>query len=200
MNDVKRLSSAELASRIWLDADAGAAWFLLLLDEGVDANPVADEIASECSVLVPQLTQHRLRVADSLPALIDACTTGERALVIALADGIDNAALGQIDEARSALLRADAGVILLPDRDLERFAREAPNLTSVLAVRTFTWGPDPGLLDQDTQEVMLAGFRERSGMSDAQLIAEAEAGTAPAEPYVAEWLVLLGRGDLLRGR
>jgi hypothetical protein len=200
VSEARRLSSAELASRVWLDAEAGGAWFLLLLEEGAEAGAVADEIAAECAALSPRLAQHRLRVADGLPALIGACTTGEGALVIALADGIDNVTLGQLDEARSAILRAAAGVFLLPDRDLERFAREAPNLASVLAVRTFAWGDDPGLLDADSREAMLVGFRERSRMSDADLVAAATAGAAPAEPYVAEWLVLLGRGDLLGAR
>jgi len=34
-------------------------------------------------------------------------------------------------------------------------------------------------------------------MSDAEVLLRAEAGTLEADPVFSEWLVLLGKGDLL---
>ena len=43
----------------------------------------------------------------------------------------------------------------------------------------------------------LESLRQWSGMTDEEVITRAEQGTLPGDPPYAEWLVLLGRGDLL---
>jgi len=43
----------------------------------------------------------------------------------------------------------------------------------------------------------IAELEEWSGMTSKELISKGEGRTLGADPYYAEWLVLLGRGDLL---
>jgi hypothetical protein len=43
----------------------------------------------------------------------------------------------------------------------------------------------------------LADLESHFQISGSEVIAQAEAGTLPPEPHFVEWLVLLGRGDLV---
>lgn len=53
------------------------------------------------------------------------------------------------------------------------------------------------LLTTEEVEERLQNLREHGNLTDQQVIEMAEAGALPSEPYFAEWLVLLDRGDLI---
>ena len=44
----------------------------------------------------------------------------------------------------------------------------------------------------------LASFRDHYGLTDAEMVRAVQAGQWSIDPPIAEWLVLIGRGDLLR--
>jgi hypothetical protein len=95
-----------------------------------------------------------------------------------------------VDEARERLTWP---VVLVGDEAaLARLAAHAPHLWSLVGAHVFDWAPRA--LDADAR---LASLREGTGLSDADVLARAEARTLPADPVFAEWLALLGRGDLL---
>jgi len=65
-------------------------------------------------------------------------------------------------------------------------------------VGTSTWQVKPSeeLAAPDVEE-RLAILRNAHRLTDEQVIRMAEEGTLPREPSFAEWLLLIGRGDLL---
>lgn len=95
-----------------------------------------------------------------------------------------------VDEARERLTWP---LVLVGDNEaLARFAEHAPHLWSLVGAHVFDWAP-PAL----DAEARLASLREETGLGDDDVLTRAEAGTLPADPVFAEWLALLGRGDLL---
>lgn len=199
MNRARFLPVSSLASRLRFVMGAGGGWFLLVTPRDASLTAVGAEIIDECEAQLPDAPARTLRVADDVDAFATACASGSTEVVVALAEAVSDHDWKRVDVARSALLKVGAGVLVLPERDLDAFLSGAPNFASVMGAETFFWAPDPSTLDDDACEALLTSFRDRSGLTDDALIAAASAGTAPDEPYVAQWLVLLGREDLLRG-
>ena len=54
-------------------------------------------------------------------------------------------------------------------------------------------------LDQEAKTARLEALRARFGMSDDELIRRVRDKKALADPEIGEWLVLIGRGDMLPG-
>lgn len=77
--------------------------------------------------------------------------------------------------------------------------RVAPNLASWLGGLVFSH-EDPDALARAQIGPRLDALHAWSGKSDAEVVEEAEQGRLPRDPEYAEWLVLLGRGDLLDAR
>lgn len=175
------------------------AWLLLVVPTGTSLGEITEEIADECASQLPDPVVRMVCVGDDVNGFVATCASADGEVVIADAAAVTSQTWGRIDVARSALLKLGVGVLVLTERDLSGFIRGAPNFASLVGAETFRWSPDPSTLDRDAREAMLVSFRERSGMTDDQLVVAVGEGTAPLEPYVAQWLVLLGREDLLRG-
>lgn len=95
----------------------------------------------------------------------------------------------EVDEARE---RIPWPIVFVGDgAAIARFATNAPHLWSLVGGHVFSWAP--AALDT---EARLASLRAETRLEDAEVLARASAGTLPADPVFAEWLALLGRGDL----
>jgi hypothetical protein len=99
-----------------------------------------------------------------------------------------------LDYGRTRLVGGPRGVILTSEAGLRELAAEAPNFWSWVSSRVWIVEPLAGQLDS---EARLSSLRHGTGLSDAEVLQRAEAGTLAPDPVFAEWLVLLGRGDLL---
>jgi hypothetical protein len=82
-------------------------------------------------------------------------------------------------------------------RDLERLQAYAPNLSSWLGGRVWRWSdeiPDAPAVDVEQR---LSTLRRHFGKTDEEVLAAARDRTLPLDPEYAEWLILLGQGNLL---
>jgi len=175
------------------------AWFALLAAEP-EVTAVADRLAEEIAMLGD--TQPR-RVDGGTGAVAigaEARGAGGRLLVIAGVEGLGAEGWRHLDLLRSQIVRDEPVVLVLSQRAFERLMRNAPNIASVLGGAVWTLDPTAEVLTEDEKERRLRGLRAWSGLADAELVARVERGTLPLEPEHAEWLVLLGRGDLLAQR
>ena len=75
--------------------------------------------------------------------------------------------------------------------------RYAPNLASFIGGNVFAIGQDDGLLSEAEIAERLSQYRQHYAMTDKELIEKASKRQLPWEPEFAEWLALLGRGDLI---
>lgn len=89
-------------------------------------------------------------------------------------------------------------MLAVPPHQLTRIASIAPHFTSWAGNRVFLIEEDR-FLDQEAIEARLQAIRTHYGMNDEELLELAQRREVPLEPEQAEWLVLLGRSDLLEG-
>lgn len=101
------------------------------------------------------------------------------------------------DLLRSRCVRDKTIVLVISPRSAEKLARGAPNLASWIGGSL--WEADLGAesLSDDERSMRLRSLREWSGLTDDEVVRRAREGTLPDDPEFAEWLVLLGRVDLL---
>jgi hypothetical protein len=104
-----------------------------------------------------------------------------------------------LDRRRSALARTGVTVFFTTPPSFTLLTRVAPNLSSWLAGLVFSAGMEHATT-QDQREARLARLRAWAGMTDAEVALAAAEGRLPGDPEYAEWLVLIGRGDLLDAR
>jgi hypothetical protein len=90
--------------------------------------------------------------------------------------------------------------LLMSESQLAVFVEAAPNLASWLGAGMWRLDKDIEQLTAEERVARLVALRVEMGASDADVISRAESGTLGTEPQFAEWLVLLGRSDLLGRR
>jgi hypothetical protein len=134
---------------------------------------------------------------DSAQTLIEHVQTNQqRALIIVGLDGFDADEWRRLDVNRSNLMRTLPAVLILDEAQVPVMLEHAPNLWSWLGGAAWRAIPETGL-DDEQRAQRLSALRAHFGFDDAELIRRAEAGTLEPEPDLAEWLVLIGRGDLI---
>ncbi len=97
--------------------------------------------------------------------------------------------------------RLETGAFVIFAVDLETAARlldRAPNLRSVIGANLFIWASETTRMLPGEIQARLQQLRDHYGMSDDEIISGASAGALTPEPQFVEWLILLGRGDLVR--
>jgi hypothetical protein len=98
---------------------------------------------------------------------------------------------------RSALERKGPVILWLASEDIANLANFAPNIRSLIGGSIFVVGPDGGIMTETERQQRLKELSEHFGFSGDEAVRKAEARELPHEPEFVEWLVLLGRGDLL---
>ncbi|MGO8734846.1 MAG: hypothetical protein ACLQVM_18875 [Terriglobia bacterium] len=102
-----------------------------------------------------------------------------------------------LDIMRSALERKGPVILWLASDDIANVANLAPNIRSLIGGSIFVAGPDGGIMTETERQERLKELSEHFGFSGDEAVRKAEARELPHEPEFVEWLVLLGRGDLL---
>jgi hypothetical protein len=152
-------------------------------------------LAVRCEDVVQAVDALLVELEDTFgtPVMRDLTTPGAAARVVTPSQWTDEQ-IRALDGDRTSLVGGPPTALVGLDTDLARFATLAPH--------TWSWvGPDLWELDvaegQLDVEARLRSLREGTGLDDDEVIARAERGELPAEPMWAEWLALLGRGDLV---
>ena len=189
------LGLAELADRTCLEPDG---WSLVIVEEAV-LDETTEELREELSFLLEDEGAGSVRVFAASRAglgLVDQIALlgpDDIALLPLRADIVASVARS-LDYGRGRLVGRSRGVILTSAAGVRTLAAEAPNFWSWVGPRVWSVDPRAGQIDR---EARLASLREGSGMSDAEMLLRVEARTLKLDPVIAEWLVLLGKGDLL---
>ncbi len=97
--------------------------------------------------------------------------------------------------------RMETGAFLLFSVDSKtagRFLDRAPNIRSYIGSNIFVLAPDTSLMGPSEIAERLDQLRAHYRLSDAEVIEQAANGALPPEPHFVEWLVLVGRSELVR--
>lgn len=100
------------------------------------------------------------------------------------------------DRRRSAIAHRGVLVFATTPASFADLMRNAENLASWLGGEVFAY-PDHDTAAATQREARLAALRAWASQTDAEIVEAARAGTLPRDPEYAEWLVLLGHGELL---
>ena len=194
--ELPRISLTEFALRIV--TSGGARHWLVLVGEERALPEVAARLGVEMETLgggsveiitAPQDAVHLTRVVGNVRS-----GTG---IVICGLKQLDEAEWRHLDMLRSRLVRLEAVALLLSASSLGKLSRAAPNLASWIGGAVWSVDLASDALDEAERRSRLATLREWSGLSDSEVVQRAQIGTLPGEPEYAEWLVLLGREDLI---
>lgn len=189
--DVAAIGIAEFALR----AGTQPGWSVLIVD------PQQAQVATRS--LVDELQD----LDDSPVTAITAATANEivegiqaaraATVVVSGLDAFKASEWHHLDLLRSRLAREGSTILVLSPSSMITFAEAAPNLASWLG--NTVWRADLSADTLSTEEVeqRLASLRASTGMSDTEVVTRAGGANLPRDPEFAEWLVLLGRGDLV---
>ncbi len=196
MIELVRIGLGEFAAQLELDGGADR-WYRLVLPAAADQVKVAAQLAMEIeSVLGSSCERIDAQAGPGeLVRLLRAA--GENSAVILGVDSYSAANWQHVDLLRSQLVGGGTKVLLTALSVVAKMENYAPNLTSFLGGATWQVDLDADYLSEDARQARLAALRQALGYTDDQVIALAQQRKLPLEPDFAEWLVLLGRGELL---
>jgi hypothetical protein len=103
----------------------------------------------------------------------------------------------QFDYARSRFSHDNGGIILLTPNSAAQLQTYAPNFASWIGSRVYDLQLGLEILTEAESQQRLKALQQFTSKTDAEVIRLAETGQLPTDPEYGEWLVLLGRGDLL---
>jgi hypothetical protein len=186
----------ELLQRVGAQPDDGNVWFVLTLPfehHAALAEDLGDVLEIFTESAVGSLSGHD----GGLPLVESIGATEATSLILSGFESWTIQDWRQIDALRSNLAVQRNAFLLLSEQATSLMLNHAPNLASWIGGRVypFTYGTE--FLTVEEQEDRLVSLRSWSGKTDDAIIALAESHQLSPEPEYGEWLVLLGRGDLI---
>ena len=196
MIELERTGLGEFAAQLELENGADR-WYRLIVPESTDQAMVAEQLALEIDGVLGSTCQRIDASAGPAQLVRMVRDAGDSPVAIYGVDAYSDADWQHVDLLRSQLVGGGPKILLARLSVLAKMENHAPNLTSFLGGAT--WQVDLGAdyLTEAEQQARLASLRTALGYSDGDVIAMAQEHKLPSEPEFAEWLVLLGRGDLL---
>jgi hypothetical protein len=166
----------------------------------VTATEEQDRAVTELEESIPIFIDEVVKVIAVTPgieALIDAVRSTEAYILMWQFDIWQPEQWQQFDYARSRFSHDRGGIILLTPNSAAQFQTYAPNFASWIGARVYDLQLGLEILTEAESQKRRADLQEITGKTDAEVIGLAETGQLPNDPEYGEWLVLLGRGDLL---
>lgn len=173
------------------------AWMIIMVDP--------EHLSTSLDFLLQELDLHAQDLGASVSILEASQLTATtlpwggdrspRAFVIRGLESLPVVQLERLDLDRGRFLDGPTIVAVTTPEGASRLALHAPNLWSWVGSQCFR-GVEPEPMDVDLR---IRSIRDALGITDEELVRRAEAGTIPLDPVIAEWLVLIGRGDLVDG-
>lgn len=195
MPDFEPRPGHEIARR--LELRGGHAW-VVVLKPGETVQSALEALEDELDVYVGgpvrTLDASGLSIADLRERLH---TPPDDVVVLTGLDDFDKDSWTALDINRDGMARQGTLVLWLSPEGVLGLCRHAPNLRSFIGGSIFHLGPDGGIMTEEERQRRRADLAAHYKLDNGQVIQLAEARKLPPEPEFVEWLVLLGRGDLL---
>jgi hypothetical protein len=184
---------AQLALRLYAER-SGATYAVYVVPSG-PISGVIGELGEELRSFDPPIVTAALHPGTGTELMRGVAGAATEALLI------DAASLGRrdwslVDRCRSSLSRVGVLVLVTTPDSFGLLMQAAPNLASWLGALAYQY-EDPSAQEAELRARRLATLRSWAQRSDEDVVRAARQGRLPADPEYAEWLVLLGRGDLL---
>lgn len=194
-HDITPISLDEFIQRVAVQPN-GNIWSVLVvsnLNEGKFIKELREslELFAECSI-------GTISGTDGVTALVnkiqEAC---ESYLIIWEFEDWENQDWRQLDQMRSKLVKKRGVTLVISEKLVQIMFTSAPNIVSWVGSRVYAFIEGAELLSDEERQARLLALNEWSGLSNAEVIEMAQLHKLPSDPEYGEWLVLLGRGDLI---
>lgn len=197
MPEFSTQSSIDIARRLEIRGGDSRSWIVLLLPSQ-DPESALSNLLADVSALLQRPARVLDLGANSAEKLVEALSQpSDDIVVLTAASDLDATRWSSLDLMRSALERKGSIILWLSPDCISSLSEHAPNIRSFVGGSIFCCGPDGGLMSEDDRKRRLQQLSEFYGLTDAEIISRAESKTLSSEPHFIEWLVLLGRGDLV---
>jgi len=186
---------AELASRVLL----GFKGWTILVCAPTAIDKIVQELVDELEFLAedePDLSVRRLDMGTDGRAFVDALTSLPLSCVCVVRASTSEvlSAIGFVEASRGRLVAGPTVIVVTESLGARAIAATSPNLWSWIGSRA--WDDVAGIAAANIP-LRLESFRAATGQTDEEVVTLAEARQLSIDPLYAEWLALLGRGDLL---
>lgn len=174
----------------------GNIWTILVVDTS-DIDKVVEELSDTLSIFTGCDIKAISAQNGSTEMIEQIARASEDYLLLWAFEHWNNDDWHELDSERSRLYKIRGGLLILASTTAEIILNCAPNFFSWVGSRVYVIAKDSEFLTHEECEIRLSALREWSGYSDAKVIELAESHQLPSTPEYGEWLVLLGRGDLI---
>jgi hypothetical protein len=196
MNEIGA-SAAELAERIQLRGPAGHIWVALIsgiAPRSKEFSRFVSDISVLCKLPVRPISAARANMS----LLVTMLHQPKRD--IAVITGFDKWTpehWKRLDINRSGFEREGPLILWLSEKAANQLCAFAPNIRSFVGSSIYQLTSDVSPMSAQEKTHRLAALRERYRMTDEEVIRQAEEKLLPSSSNFAEWLILLGRADLI---
>jgi hypothetical protein len=198
MSNPRPIALSEFSLRV-AARPANGDWFVLVTPAGQ-----LQDTLETLSVDIEAFTGSAPKVVDRIDNAREffAAVRGsqEKVTIIAGFESFSAAEWQLIDQSRSGLEGAHAVVLIATRRQLDLIVQDAPNLASWLTGGIWRLGDDIEQMSTAEVQERLASLRRATGLTDENVIERATEGKLEHDAQFTEWLLLLGRGDLIGRR
>lgn len=173
------------------------AWMIITVDP--------EHLATTLDFLLQELELHAQDLGASVSILEASQLTAStlpwagdqspRAFVVRGLESLPVEQLTRLDLDRGRFLDGPTIVAVTTPEGASRLALHAPNLWSWVGSQCFP-GVEPEPMDVQGR---IRSIRDELGITEEELVRRVEARAIVLDPVLAEWLVLIGRGDLVDG-
>lgn len=196
--ELSKISQGSFCAQAVSTAGTGQ-WYALIVHDVRTVSAVTEDVTEEINLT---LDEGQTAAAVDLhtgvaKAVQQVASSTQPLLVLSGFEGLQDADWEALNFSRSRLLGNHTLVLVLGKAALRKLQDSAPDLDSLLSGSTWQLDPQADTLSPDDQEARLQALRDGLNLTDADVLKQAEAGELSPDPRLAEWLVLLGRGDLL---
>ena len=109
----------------------------------------------------------------------------------------DNHSWRKFDQMRSRLMKQRGVVLVLSETTVNKMFIDAPNIVSWIGSRVYELKENTEFLTEEERHGRLLELQQWSGYSNNKVVELAKYQQLPPDPEYGEWLVLLGREDLI---
>lgn len=195
MPDFSSQPFVEIARRLEMRGEH--SWLAILSPPG-DPTVACDDLSTELESFLQLPVRVVPLKGSSFDRLRDQLhQPGDDAVVLFAGADLEAGEWSSLDTMRSALERTGPVVLWIAPDAVAHLSEHAPNIRSFIGSSIFLAGPEPGIMTDTERESRLEELREHYQLSDQEIVRRAKAHELSPEPHFVEWLVLLGRGDLV---
>jgi hypothetical protein len=188
------ISTDELLQRIGVQVN-GYIWTVLIVDQFA-LNSVVEEL-SETIGIFSECDIKAISVQGGTATLLELLEqSAQDYLILWGFETWSSEEWNRLNAARSQFAQTRGGLLVLSS-SVNTMLNYAPHFFSWVGSRAYELEKNSGFLTDQERETRLSALREWSGRSDSEVIESAACRQLPALPEYGEWLILLGRGDLI---